>query len=139
MSKPLYMPGSEIWEKRLKEALKKNEKPIEIFCFGTDKFELIRGIGMPYNYGYRTRRSKHTVKVFNEKLGTWQRYPCNDYLDVCPVCGRLMCVYYIPGTTYLACCSKECYEKYARMEKSMFGSNPNLPKFTEGDRTKFHE
>ncbi len=139
MSKPLYMPGSKVWEKRLKEALEKGEEPVEIFCFGTDKFELIRGVGMMYSYGFRTRRSNHTVKVFNEKLGTWQRYPCNDYLDVCPVCGRLLRVYYIPGTTYLACCSEECYEKYMKWEKSMFASAPNLPKFTEEDRTKFHE
>jgi len=114
-----FMPGSESWRKRLREALEKGEKPVEIFCFGTEKFKLIRDVGMPYSYGFRTRKSKHTVKIFNEKLGTWQRYPCNDYLDVCPVCGRLIHVYYIPGTTWLACCSDKCYEHYKEHEMNL--------------------
>ena len=57
-----FMPGSETWKKRLEEALEKGEEPVEIFCFGTDKFELIRDVGMRYSYGFRTRKSRHTVK-----------------------------------------------------------------------------
>ena len=133
-----FMPGSETWKKRLREALEKGEEPVEIFCFGTEKFELIRDVGMQYSYGFRTRKSKHTVKIFNEKFGAWQRYPCNEYLDVCPICGRLMKVFYIPGTTYLACCSSRCYEEYFKLSKSMFASSPNAPSFTEEDRIKFH-
>jgi hypothetical protein len=36
------------------------------------------------------------------------------YLDTCPVDGTLMKVLYVPGTTWLACCKKECYDIYLK-------------------------
>jgi len=134
-----YLPGSEPWKKRFEEALKKGEKPVEVFVFGTENFKLLKGVPRYYHYGFKSRRSDHAVKIYNEKLGTWQYYPCNEYLDVCPVCGKLMKVFYIPGTTYLACCSEQCYKKYEEFSKSMFGIQPNLPSFSENDRIRFHE
>ena len=70
---------------------------VEVNCFGTDKFVLL---------------SNRKVKVFNEKTGRWQTYDMIEYHDNCPVCGKAMLVRAIPGTTWLACCSEECYRKY---------------------------
>ena len=72
------------------------EEPIEVYCFGTNKFRLKATV----------------VEIFNEKLGKWQWYEYSKTVMPCPVCGRLMKVYYIPGTTWFACCSEECYKKY---------------------------
>ena len=65
-----------------------------------------------YNVGSGFTRSQHMVEVWNEKLNAWQCYPCNEAILNCPVCGKPMRCFYIPGTTWLACCSKECYEKF---------------------------
>jgi len=91
--------GTEPWEKRLREALEKGEKPVNVYCFGTKEFKIL---------GNR-------VRLF--RRGRWFEYECKDYYDVCPVCGRLMHVYYIPGTTFLACCSEECYKKYEQISE----------------------
>jgi len=75
---------------------------VEVKCFGIPegKYRFVKGI-----------------EIYNEKLGVWQTYTLVEYYDKCPVCGRLMHVYAIKGTTWLACCSPECYEKYLnRME-----------------------
>jgi hypothetical protein len=90
--------GSEAWQKRLKEAIEKEEKPVEVNCFG-GKFEIKHGI---------------IIRHFNEKAGIWMEEPGVEYKDICPACGKLMLVRAITRTTWLACCSKECYEKYLK-------------------------
>ena len=98
-----YRFGSEAWKLRRKQAFDKGEKPKEVNCFGTDKFEIV---------GKRL-----VVKVFNEKLGVWQEHIGVEYVDVCCICGSLMLVRAIRGTTWLALCSKECYEKFDKLRK----------------------
>jgi hypothetical protein len=39
-----------------------------------------------------------------------------EYLDKCTICGRLMLVRAIVGTTWLACCSEKCYEEWEKHE-----------------------
>jgi len=39
----------------------------------------------------------------------------------CPVCGTLIKCYYIPGTWWLACCSKKCYEEFDAKRKELGG------------------
>ena len=78
---------------------------IDVHVFGTDKFQLQRGSTMGY------------VRIFNEKLNIWQNEPCHDYYDICSVCGKLMHVYVVPGTTYIAACSKECYNFIGKLMK----------------------
>jgi len=85
---------------------------VEVCVFGTMKFNLHRGVSINYNVGSGFTRSQHMVEVWNEKLNAWQCYPCNEAILNCPVCGKPMRCFYIPGTTWLACCSKECYEKF---------------------------
>jgi len=89
----------------------------EAFVFGTDKFELIRNRRMVYfpilppPRSQPCRLSDHMVKIFNEKTNTWELYPCNETITECPVCGTLLKAYYIPGTSWMACCSKDCTKK----------------------------
>jgi len=78
----------------------------EITVFGSEKFKLIKGVTMGY------------VKIFNDRINDWQNYPCRDYYDICSVCGNLMHVYYVPGTTYLTACSKKCYEFIFELQKN---------------------
>jgi len=97
----------------------------EIFCFGTDKYEFIPDMRLPYTTVFPPSRrrpqqySDHAVKIFNEKTGEWEYYPCNETIIECPVCGRLMKVYYIPGTTWLATCSLECNIELVMKEKEL--------------------
>jgi hypothetical protein len=53
---------------------------------------------------------------YNDKLKTWQPEPMIEYLDKCTICGRLMLVRAIVGTTWLACCSEKCYEEWEKHE-----------------------
>jgi len=46
------------------------------------------------------------------EMGTESYYGC------CPVCGNLMYVTYVPGSSWLACCSEECYKKYREFRPS---------------------
>jgi hypothetical protein len=94
-------------------------EPVEVYAFGfpeeliiIGKFKLHKNISIHYNVGTGEKLSQHMVEIFNEKLGYWQCYPCNEALLDCPVCGRPMRVYYVPGSTWLALCSKECTEKF---------------------------
>jgi hypothetical protein len=86
------------------------EDIVEVFVFGVprEKFRLHRGVGVRYNIGSGFRRSQHMVEIFSEKLGVWLPHPCNVAFLDCPVCGKLMKCYYIPGTTWMALCGEEC-------------------------------
>ena len=80
--------GGEAYRKRMVEAQQRGEKPVEVNCFGTDKYEIV---------GKRL-----VVKVFNPKLGIWEEHVAVEHIDICPICGRLMLVRAIKGTTYLS-------------------------------------
>jgi len=98
-----FAPGSERWRRRLEEALRRGEEPVEVDCFGTDKYKILG------------KKVVVRVRIYNEKLGIWEDRMAVEYYDVCPVCGRLMLVRALEGTTYLACCSEECYEEFDRI------------------------
>ena len=97
----------------------------EAYVFGTEKFRLIRGLKIPYRTIYPPppncpyQLSEHAVELFNEKTGRWQIYPCNVTIVECPVCGQPLKAYYIPGTTWIAFCSKECAEKFDKKVKEL--------------------
>jgi hypothetical protein len=96
---------------------------VEVNVFGVpqDKFKLHRDVRINYNIGGGLRLSQHMVEIFNEKLGTWQCCPCNEAVVNCPVCGKPMRCFYIPGTTWLACCSRECYQKFDEKVRELGG------------------
>jgi hypothetical protein len=97
--------GSDAWKQRLKEARKNKEKAKAINCFSASKYEIL---------GRRL-----TVRIFNEKTQHWQEEIAVEYHEICPICGSLMLVRAIQGTTWLALCSTECYEKYAALKKEV--------------------
>jgi len=130
---------------------------MEVFVFGVpeDKYVFHRGVRIRYNVGSGERISQHMVEIFNEKAGRWQKYAVNEAFVECPVCGKRLKAYYIPGTTWLACCSEECYGKLDEKAKELgdfwkaleyfqerktkaglFGSNPKLSSFREKNRLK---
>jgi len=105
---PKYMPLTEAWEKRLREAREKGEEPVEVNCFGTEKYEIINV----------EKVTIVKIKLWHEKSKRWEFYEAREYIDVCPACGRLMKVRYIPGTTYIATCSKQCTKEYLEYLRS---------------------
>lgn len=116
-----YKWGSEAEIKRFKEAIQNKEVPVEVNCFGTDKFEILG--------------KQIAVKIFNDKTGHWEKHIGVEYLAVCPVCGRLMLVRAIEGTTWVAMCSKGCYEKWDELRGDKVTiTTPPPPKTTEGGR-----
>ena len=108
----------------------------EAYVFGTEKFELIRDQRVPYHTIYPPPKdqpyklSHHAVKVFNEKTGRWEIHPCNEAITECPVCGSPIKAYYIPGTTWIACCSEECERKFIEKAKELKSINKAIDYFT---------
>jgi len=96
---------SEARKEKWKEYGTDRSNAVDVHIFGTDKFRLHKGETMGY------------VRIFNEKLQVWQNESCHDYFGICPICGKLMHVYVIPGTTYVATCSKECTEQTLKLMK----------------------
>lgn len=96
-----YRLGTDEYSKRFEQALKSGEKPVEVNCFGTRNYKIID--------------SQH-VKIQLDD-GHWLTYEYVEYKDLCPVCGRLMLVRAIKGTTWLALCSDECYRKFDELMK----------------------
>ena len=99
--------GTEARKQKWVEYQGNPREAVEVPVFGTDKYEFVKGATMGY------------VKIFNDKLHHWQNEPCHDYYDICPVCGKLMHVYVIPGTTYIAACSKECTDFVSKLMKEV--------------------
>jgi len=89
----------------------------EVFVFGVPEEKYVFHRGVKVRCGERT--SQHMVEIFNEKTGNWQKYAVNETLTNCPVCGKQLKAYYIPGTTWFACCSQECYEKFDEKAKEL--------------------
>jgi len=111
--------------KLLKEALKRGDKPIEVNCFGNRKYKLYpnKKITLTTHAPARPEdfREYKLILLWNEKLKTWESWGYVEYLDVCPVCGRLMLVRALPGTTWIACCGEDCYKKWFEWYKKAFG------------------
>ena len=95
--------GSDAWKKRLEEARTNNEQAKEVNCFFGAKYEILD--------------RQLIVNIFNEKTQHWREEIAVEYNDVCPICGTLMLVKAIKGTTWLALCSKECYDKYKKLKE----------------------
>jgi hypothetical protein len=98
------------------------EKPIEVNCLGVPKGKYkITDKKMVFSWHYPAKpesfKEYRVVMIYNEKLGTWEPKPLIEYIDSCPICGKLMLVRAIAGTTWLACCSEKCYEEWDRRNK----------------------
>ena len=98
-----YRFGTDKYRERFKQALESGEKPVEVNCFGSHNYKII---------------DSHHVKI-QDKYGYWLTYEYVEYQDICPVCGRLMLVRAIRGTTWLALCSEECYRKFDKLMKEV--------------------
>ena len=98
-----YRLGTEKYTERFKQALENKEKPVEVNCFGTSNYKII---------------DSRYVRIRHED-GYWMTYEYVEYRDICPVCGRLMLVRAIRGTTWLALCSEECYKKFNELMKEV--------------------
>jgi hypothetical protein len=98
----------------------------EVNCFGLpkDKYKLMPDKKITLSTVYPARledfKQYSTVLIYNEKLKTWEAHGYVEYTDKCPVCGTPILVRAIAGTTWLACCSEECYARW-RLEKTLDG------------------
>lgn len=92
MEPPKYIPGSDAWKNRLDEALRNNDVPLVVHCFGVPEghYEII---------GDKVRR-KNEAGILVMQLYRKET-------DLCPICGRLLEVWYVPGTQPLGTCSEE--------------------------------
>lgn len=80
-------------------ALKAEEQPVEVNCTGVPK-DKIRNI-----------QKVLSAEILNEKTGHWQKVELTEYIDACPICGKLMKVRAIIGTTWIAACCSEHSEQ----------------------------
>ena len=112
-----------------------NEDVPVVRCFGVpdeDVTDVGKEARVPAPYGpplkYVRRKS---VTIFNEKTGKWETHGLVEHHERCPVCGRLMLVQAIWGTTYLALCSEECNKKFNEKYKEMGNLHETLRYFRE--------
>ena len=115
------LPSWEEQRKALKDAIMRGDKPMECNCIPYKKWKIEKDKKITVSNVYPAKPENFheypVIMVFNEKLKTWQADPLVEYKNVCPVCLKLMLVRAILGTTWLACCSKECYEKYNQVKE----------------------
>jgi hypothetical protein len=69
------------------------------------------------------------VEIRNPKSKRWQEHQIVHSFEECPVCGKYMHVLAVKGTSWLAFCSKECGEKFAKMEPRVGGLYETLRYF----------
>ena len=115
------LPSWEEQREALADATVRGDEIIECNCIPYKKWKLRKDVKITVSDVYPAKLENFheypVIMVFNEKLETWQANPLVEYRAVCPVCLKLMLVRAIAGTTWLACCSKECYEKYEQVKK----------------------
>lgn len=85
--------------KFITDALERRDEPIFVNC-----------TGVPDN-NIRNIQKVLSGEIFNEKIGHWQKVELTEYLDACSICGKLMRVRAIVGTTWIPACCKEHTEK----------------------------
>jgi len=112
------------WEEQryaLREAKDRGDKPIEVNCIWAKKWKIMKDKRITVSTIYPARPENFheypVIMVYNEKWKSWKAEPLVEYKSACPVCLKLMLVRAIAGTTWLACCSKKCYEKYDNYRK----------------------
>lgn len=91
--------------KAVGEARKRGDKPIEVNCIGRE---------------FRNLHASWQAEVWNPKIEQWMPEMILQYEDACPICLKLMLVRAIQGSSWLACCSKECTDKYITIHKRHF-------------------
>lgn len=96
-----FTNGAEKYWPRLNQAIDNKEIPIEVNCFNNQKIEILR--------------NKIVVRIYNEKIHQWQNLVGVEYKTLCPVCGRLILVRAIEGSTWFPACSTECYDKVKKI------------------------
>lgn len=110
------LPSWEEREKAFKKAIARGDEPQECNCIPYKKWRIEKDKKTMYSNVYPAKPENFyecpVIMVYNEKMETWQAEPLIEYSDVCPICLKLLLVRAIAGSTWLACCSKECYEKW---------------------------
>lgn len=108
-------------------------------CFGTEKYKVLKTrVKRRVYYPDGPERSFRTVRVYNEKLGIWVTEPMVEHFTRCPVCGKLIFVRAIFGTTYVATCSDKCTKKLMKKAKEL-GDLYKAVKFFGVDPFKFSD
>jgi len=80
---------------------------------------IVKCFGVPDEKTRNLTRDK--VEIFQPETNTWREYQIVHSFEDCPVCGKPMHVLAIKGSTWLACCSKECGDKLAEKERQLGG------------------
>ena len=80
---------------------------------------IVKCFGVPDEKTRNLTRDK--VEIFQPETKTWKEYQIVHSFENCPVCGKPMHVLAIKGSTWLACCSKECTDKFAEKERDLGG------------------
>ena len=118
-----------------------------IDCFGTKKYKILKSrIERKLFYPHGPSKTFRAVKVYNEKLGVWVTEPMIEHFARCPVCGKLIFVRAIFGTTYYATCSDKCLKKLLKkarelghLHEAIISFDIDPLKFTKEDLKKMKE
>lgn len=93
----------------LSEAVRRGDTPIEINCTGAPPDKI------------RNLRKTISAEIFNKKIKRWQKVELTEYNDACPICGKLMKVTAVVGSTWVAACSEEhTIQTMKELEKEWF-------------------
>lgn len=98
-----YPLGSSLRKQRWMEVYRDKLEPKLVFCISAQIFHITEHTFKAKNQG--------EIEIWNHKINQWQNDKVAWYDDICPNCGNLMRVFYIPGTTWLGACSEDCYKE----------------------------
>lgn len=107
---------------------------IIVRCYGGEEFkeEGLLGWRPPTSSMDMNPKYGKTILIRNNKMGgMWQPYGLVEYHDFCPVDGKLMHVYAIEGTTWIACCSTKCYDEWHIINKKKESGELSLHDYVE--------
>ena len=95
--------------KLLSEAIKRRDAPVEINCTGVP-LDKIRNV-----------RKVISAEILNKKTRRWEKVELTEYLDSCPICGKLMMVTTTVGSTWIAaCCEEHTMQTLKELEKGWY-------------------
>jgi len=110
------------------------EDIVTVDCFGTTRYEVLdESRVIKPRFHSRFNDAFKIVKIYNDNTNRWEEHPMVEVIHPCTVCGRMMLVRAIYGTTYLGCCSDLCYQALFDMKKDLGSLNEALRHFPSLD------
>lgn len=105
--------------KKMNEHIKNNVEPQIVNCFGGRDFKILGETfehrtdqeGKPYKIRYLI------INMYNDKIDQWQEEKVVEHYGACPICGALLLVRAVKGTTYFYACKEHTKQAWGEFQE----------------------